>query len=254
MGVKKLAVLLHGYPAEENQSTPIGLLLRKMDYELIIPRYMVSEEEFSVEWIKKEIKRLAKNKKPDVLVGISLGGLVLPYLVSDYPEAKLIFLATGTRFKPKLKFAEKAVKMAIYKPVERAVEVMTRIPDSWLKMVYDQVHKAKTKHEKELCDKDKAAIIKAVRTIKPHKHRELARFILNTNTTELLKSILNDSLILSGSDDVLMPPDVSMELAKGLKNSTFKEVKAEHFMVLNQETSVIIKKWLEEVQHIKDEK
>jgi esterase/lipase len=177
------------------------------------------------------------------MVGVSLGGLMLPKIVGDYPGAKLVFVATGTRFMPRMKLAERAVKIVCHKHGENVAAWISQMPEQLLGKIYDVVHKPKNDEEREFCKIDKQAIINSLKGIDPKIHGQLARFLVKTDNRELIKKLKQKALVLSGRNDTLMPKEVGEELARGI-NGEFRLVEAEHFNVLNESALTEIRKFL----------
>lgn len=230
--MEKMAVLLHGYPAEKRQSTPVRELLEKMGYKVLAPKYMECQEKFSISWFRRELKKEIGDGTVEVIIGVSLGGMILPYLVRDYPKAKLIFIATAARFKPKMKLVSGTVKMVSKNHSVEMMKLIKKLPEGLLKEIYNVVYKAKTEEDKKLVEADKIAIIEAIRVIHPNKHQEMANFILKTDNRKIISKIKNPTLVIAAEHDVLMPTELGRELGEGIKGSIFKLIPAEHYNIL----------------------
>ena len=63
---------------------------------------MIDVDHFNVEGIKNKIQCELNGTVPDVIVGISMGGLIAPHLAKDYPTTKLIMIASGPKLKTKI--------------------------------------------------------------------------------------------------------------------------------------------------------
>lgn len=243
---KKIAVILHGYPSPIQEDMPIWKLLKENGYEVLMPRYLESRETFSINGVVKESEKLLKGRKPDLLIGFSLGGMILPYVAAKYPKAKVIFAATGSRLKPKMQWMEWAIKMAAGKTGTKAAKWLVRIPVKAMSLGYDMVRWQKGPTDKVLTEKDKQLLIKTFKSTDPVKHIEIAKFARTADTRNLLKKLDNKSLVCVGSRDDLMPPEVGEELAGLVKNSQIVRIDAEHFDVLNDQAMTEIQKFIRE--------
>lgn len=232
---KKRAVIIHGYPAPENEAAPIWRCLEELGYKVVSPQFLEGKERFSVEWIENEIERLLGGKKPDVLAGISMGGLILPQIAKKYPNAKLLFIATGARLGCKTGTFNWAIKAAASRNGDRMIRALLKVPDSVLGKGYEMINK-------ESHGRDK--IVKAIRNLAPEKHSEVARFVLEANNWELARGLKNKALVISGRRDVLMPPEAGRELAEAIPNCRHYITDAEHFNILNHESLDEIKIFL----------
>jgi esterase/lipase len=241
---KKIAVILHGYPAPENQSTPIWKCLEQLGYEVILPRYLESEDRFSIEWFEKEIDEELMGRKPDVMVGVSMGGFILPYVAKKFPQAKLIFVATGLRMKAKLRPFQWVIKWAAGQKNDDVVKLIIGLPEAVMGRGYSLVHHSKDPSKQEFLAMDKKSIIDALKRSVPQRHREVARFMINTNTAEIVKGLQNQALVISGVLDEIMPLELGKELSDTMTNCKLVAVNAQHYETLNDEALSEVRKFL----------
>jgi pimeloyl-ACP methyl ester carboxylesterase len=75
--------------------------------------------------------------------------------------------------------------------------------------------------------------IASIKAISARKEAEIARFVLGVDNVGKLKKIKNQTLIVGGRKDELMPPALSMKLGKYIKNSSLIWTHGEHFNVLS---------------------
>ena len=91
----KTVLLIHGYPEPIYEDSYLYSFFKDRGYNIIAPYLFTSEFKLTKEETKKFIEDKLNNKTPDVIVGVSMGGLIAPQIASDYSKAKLVLVATG---------------------------------------------------------------------------------------------------------------------------------------------------------------
>ena len=93
--MSKIALVLHGWPQTKLNQYFLVKFLEDKDYEVVIPNLYLIEESWDIGEISDEISDEIKGRCPDLIVGISMGGLILPHIAKRCPKSKLIFIASG---------------------------------------------------------------------------------------------------------------------------------------------------------------
>ncbi|SRR3989344_3043342 len=92
--MKRVVLILHGWPRIDSDSL-IFKNFRRNKYTIICPYLFSDTFPFDLSGITKQVKLSLQGFNPDAIVGISLGGLILPKIARNYPKTKLIFVASG---------------------------------------------------------------------------------------------------------------------------------------------------------------
>ncbi|KKQ91989.1 MAG: hypothetical protein UU16_C0013G0018 [Candidatus Woesebacteria bacterium GW2011_GWA2_40_7] len=101
--IEKTALILHGWPQPVEAGSinyPYLEYFQSKGYTVFAPKLFTKDFVLKEPDAKKYIENLLGGKKPDVIVGISLGGLLLPKIAKDYPNAKLVFIASDPKIQP----------------------------------------------------------------------------------------------------------------------------------------------------------
>ena len=182
------------------------------------------------DWVTKKLG----NRKLDLIVGISMGGFLIPELAKELPFSKLIFIASGARFAPEVKRLKSVVGFVQTKPGMSIARLLINIPTVLFEFVYkifDPFSGDESQHQNYIDDMRLNLV--AIKNIPVKKHAEIAKIVTQTDNRELLKNLNNSSLILSGKKDLLMPVVQGRELQNCLKNSKLVIIDSIHFNVLN---------------------
>jgi pimeloyl-ACP methyl ester carboxylesterase len=216
----KTALLLHGWPRPVDKDSAYYKLLRKLGYVIVAPEIFSKDFILSISEAKSYIKNKLKGRTPDVIIGISIGGLLAPHITKDYPNAKIILIATCPRLEPKSVGFKILIDLAKKKGFLNALGVVKFLPKRLLFSFCEAISPFKGKLE------DKLIYIYAMKknieyimNIPISKEREIVDFITKTDNTELLKSIKNKTLISAGLNDPIMPQYLSHKLHELLTNS-----------------------------------
>ena len=231
---KKLALVLHGYPGPSLSIREVENFLKTLRFDVIAPEYLQRDKfevENTAEWIKKNLG----SRRPDLIVGLSLGGLVLPYVAKYYPQAKLVFIATGEKVKSPFNWVNKIINLVDRPAGELIVKLLTLLPVSFLEIGYVIVQNVMNKKvdKKELAKRRKEAA-KALQQLGADKHMEIIRFMKKCDNSEILRRLKNKTLIISGTSDTLMSTQRGRALGLLLQNSKLTTVPGVHYNVVNR--------------------
>ncbi len=229
----KLAVLLHGWPQPIDPNSPFIHYLHNLGYTTVSPYFFTLPQKFDQSLVDSTITKFLDNRKPDLLVGFSMGGLLLPHLAQKFPHAKLIFVASGPYFRPESRLAQALLKLTPSFFWSSLISLLYRLPQAWQKTFYCHVNPLKTANGQAQYAAAVAADFASIIKISPEKNLELLHFVLATNNTKLLSTINNPSLVISGNHDAMMPLALGQKLHQLLKNSTLEIRDGHHWELLD---------------------
>ena len=235
--MSKLSLIYHGWGYHTTKVRILSEWLSKNDYDTLIPRYLESSRPFSIKNVLAETKKKLKKREPKIIAGISLGGMILPHIAQNFPQAKLIFIATGHYFKPKsaaLEFLMTIIKTRIGAALFRLIP---HIPKKLIIPAYKAFYPFKG--NKGLIKEYKSEIqtnVEYLLTLPYQKYVEVIEFGRTTNNASILKRLKNEALIFSGYQDALMPLGVGKKLEKLLTNSQLIVNEGSHFNAFTKES------------------
>ena len=180
---------------------------------------------------------------PDVIIGVSLGGLILPKVATYYPKAKLIFVASSTSANPKSKLFKSLLNILA---TSKLLSVALQFPDPILSRLYTFFNPFYgDKRYRHLYEKDRKLNLKKIREISLDKHRKILKFIIGTDNSTILSALKQNTLILSSNNDPLTPTEEGEKLHRLIKNSRFVKVNGGHFEVIGKSEIREIERFLE---------
>jgi len=187
------------------------------------------------------IKGILGGRGIDVIVGISMGGLILPFVAEDHPEAKLIFIATGPSLKTKSRFFNLFFKLLKNPFILKCLSWILFLPDNVLTYFYRLANPFNGSEKNRMAyEKDMFHNIELIRRIPIEEEAEIIDFASRVNNNSLLEKLLNQTLIYNGKKDLFMPAERGEELHKLLTNSRLIINNGEHFDVFTEEN---LKEW-----------
>lgn len=237
----KFALILHGFP-QPVEATDDHLIkyLQSKGYEVCCPYLLAGDWDFNWLNIKKYVDQELKDKVPDVVIGISMGGLFLPNIVKDWPNAKLIFIASGASlhlpllFKLVMTFAKINIGYLL-------IKLLLNIPDIILirtLSLLDRWIEGPGEHDQA----DLQSNIKYMRLISKKRIRELIDLLKKIDNSEILTRLQNPALVINGSSDVLMGQGST--LASLLSNCKYIENTRSHFNVFTKDDLKLLDEYL----------
>ena len=241
----KKILILHGWPQYRLESYFLTKHLKEKGYKIVYPDLFDKRFEFTLPNLLHKVNEMLNNESPDVIVGISMGGLVLPYLARQFPESKLIFVASGANIKSKSNIFNTLFKIANTTFSKKLFKLFFELPDKHLESLYRLINPFKGNVENyEIYEKDTKENIAFIKSIPIEKELEIVNFVKNTNNRLLLQGLKNETLIFSGEDDLMMPKEKGIELKKLLQNSHLIINKGEHFNVFGKKDLKIVEDFL----------
>ena len=241
--MQKTVLIIHGWPQPIGEDHRIHRYFREKGFWVCCPYLFKMEGEFSSDGVKKMLIGALEGKSPDVIVGVSIGGLLVPSVALDYPRAKLVFVSSGTRFSPKnwfVKYGPRLCRIGMIKLVKSLDEKL-------LLRVYRLINPNRIKTKDE-CQSDGELLSNMERVLElpDDRIREITDFISKTNNRKLLTKIENRAVIFSGDSDSIMPYRQGKKMNRLIKNSRFFVLKGKHHDLINNELLKILDDFLED--------
>lgn len=240
MTKQKVALILHGWPGPHTAGYSLRQLLINANYRLIIPNlFDTTPLPYTVDKMIANIYSSLGKQKPDLIIGISMGGLLLPHLAKNFPQAKLVFIASGAKLQPiglaKVLFSLLASPFGL--PL---IKLIYRLPSSLITWIY--MHSRITQggdRYKALADMQKN--LSEVKKYPPDNHASLMQCLAKLDNTQLISALPNRSLIFAGNKDIFFPPEISSQLHQSLTDSQIIWTPRPHFCVFGKEELLKLK-------------
>jgi pimeloyl-ACP methyl ester carboxylesterase len=228
---EKTALVIHGWPSPVDKGQKVYQVLENEGYNVIAPYLFDECQKISREDISTTIETKLEGRQPEVIVGISMGGIVAQWMAEKYPQSKLILVASGARIQPK-GLLVKLWDWTGLRWVSWAVSGVFRLPENWLVKGYNKAspwvgQMYKTDEENLRTNLGYA------RKIHPRKQWESILMLKETDNRKLLGQLKNTTLVLNGADDFLMPPELGQEICEKMDNGYQTVVPGSHFDLLN---------------------
>lgn len=242
----KTALVLHGWPQLNNNQHFLVKWLKENGYRVIIPDLYKVKSDWTLDTLINYIISEIDGDEPDIIIGISMGGLILPHVAIKYPDSKLIFIATGLFFKPKHGLVRAGMIAADIKPIRK---MFTRLSESISKELLEKLLRTFNPYNGDVAGKivyedDLQLNLNAIKDHSVYTHLKLLDLIKKIDNTEILKKLKNKSLILVGSKDMLMPKELGEYMHKTLLNSKLIINDGEHFNVIGEKDLPEVSKFL----------
>lgn len=229
----KTALILHGWPQRISNTHPLYRLLDKLSFKVISPYLFAKEVKFNPEKIQEYIEKILKYKNPDLIVGVSLGGLIAPYIALCYPKSKLVLIATGPYLRSDNKTFKWFVKLAKSKYYLKAFSFLNYLPKGVRIMFYKLVNPHKGGDANDF-NGDMEKNIEEIKKIPLTKQIEILKFITSVNNTKIMEELKNKTLVICGRNDKLMPLSLSRKMCNLIDESTLYISGGEHYSTLNK--------------------
>ncbi|HLE48930.1 MAG TPA: alpha/beta fold hydrolase [Patescibacteria group bacterium] len=241
----KTALILHGWPQTELNQHFLIKFLKKEGYDVLTPSLYFNLKDLNIKNSTNVIINGLEGKKPDLIIGISMGGLILPRVAVKYPNAKLIFIASGVHFKPNLLLANLGIMVFRVKLFRKVlIRIGDNIPIEILEKLYRIFNPYTGDKDREIYEEDLKLNLIEMKKHPFEKHLALLDLIENIDNREILPNIKNRSLIFNGKNDLLMPRKGGEHLRELLENSKFIVNEGGHFCVFNKKDLSTIKEFL----------
>lgn len=231
----KTVLLLHGWPRPIDKRSDYYKYFKKWGYEVVAPEIFSKDTNFTISGLKDYIKAALKGRKPDVLVGVSIGGLITPHIAIDYPDAKIVFVASGPKLEPGTTTFKLILNIVRNKKAIRSLKYVKLLPSGIIFKFCEMVAPFKGNgNDKELYVSDMKRNIKYILNIPISKEEEIVNFVIDVDNTDLLGTLRNKALIFLGKSDFVVSYHSSVELHNLVKNSKLVEVQGGHLEVISK--------------------
>ncbi len=233
-----IAVLIHGYPGPITKDHPLYKYFDDRGYSIISQYLFSTDFKFTQEEIKKQIEKELGGREPDVIVGVSFGGLVAPYLAKVFPKAKLILIATGPYVKTKIGLLNKLLTLEETSSLLSPFQWVIDHAPTWLySIVYKLfIHPVSSPEERKLLEEHIKQNWGYLKDIPLSENKEVLDFVVSTDNTVLLRSLKNATLIFAGEGDTLVSFELSLRVHKLIKGSVLvKTNKSLHYEIFGKE-------------------
>lgn len=242
------ALILHGWPQTELNQHILVKYLEKNGYKVIVPNLYNFDytDNTVIRDISNSVDLYLKGEKLDLIVGISMGGLIVPVIAHRFPEAKLIFIASAPKFLPDFYFMRFMLSLIKFRFVGKSfVGICNLLPKKGIEIIYRKLNPFSGKPEhRRLYETDTESNLKVIGSYPFSKHMEMLEFISSIDNTVLLGKITNKTLVFAGSEDKLMPYRESKRLVDMMKSSQLVATGGMHFNVLTKNNIKDIDKFL----------
>src|SRR3990167_8346643 len=132
----KHALILHGWPQYRLDRYFLSRHLQNVGFNVIAPNMFSRNYTFTPANVLQDVLIRLNGAKLDLIVGISLGGLIAPHVVRHFPEAKLVFIGTGPRLKSKSKNFNLIVNLGRILLNLGVANLLLKLPDGILRIFY----------------------------------------------------------------------------------------------------------------------
>jgi pimeloyl-ACP methyl ester carboxylesterase len=233
--MEKTVLILHGWPQPVTKDSMYYKYFEEKGYLVVAPQLFIREFVLDENEAKNYIEKQLAGRKPDVIVGISLGGLLAPVFAKDYPNAKLVLIATGPKLEPQATGFRMLLDVAQNKRVLSLLNVLKFLPQKVLFSFYEFINPFRgNKNQREIYIKDMKDNFKYIISIPVEEESEIVNFVSSTDNTGLLKTLKNKAIIFAGHNDLMMPTNLGEEFHKLLVNSQLMLSDGGHFNVFTE--------------------
>jgi pimeloyl-ACP methyl ester carboxylesterase len=245
--MEKTVLILHGWPQPVTKNSMYYKYFEGKGYSIVAPQLFTRDFVLDEGDAKNYIERQLAGRKPDVIVGISLGGLLAPVFAKDYPNSKLILIATGPKLEPQATGFRMLLDVAKNKRALSLLNIIKFLPQKVLFAFYEFINPFRgDKAQREVYVKDMKDNFKYIISIPIDEESEIVNFVSSTDNTELLKTLKNKAIIFAGHNDLMMPTNLGEEFHKLLVNSQLVLSDGGHFNVFTQNNFIDLDKFLRE--------
>ncbi len=216
----KIAVLIHGFPEPIYPETPLYSYFARKGYTVIAPYLFNPRFKLSQKEVNRYVESELSGKKPDVVVGVSMGGLLAPALAKEYPKAELILIGTGPYIKPQsttMNLFVKVAKSSFFDKLHKLIELTPSPVYTFLYKVFN--HPPLSESEKEELAEHILKNWQCIKSVPESEDREVVDFLTTIDNSTLLHSLKNKTLIFAADGDSVMPLTLARKLNSLVKKS-----------------------------------
>lgn len=246
-------IFLHGLGGDLNAWNEERVALQNLGYSTVAidlrghglsdrPRY---EGAYDISHFAHDILAVLKteNIENPILVGHCFGAMVTLYLEAYYPHTSSAIVLIDTSYKPPL-FGK---IVADHRILNSIISLVARHgPDAHKA---EHVNAAQFKGLSEFSTK---RIFSDVLHTSLKSYFAVSQYIIHMDLRTLLKKILVPSLIISGTDDLIFPPELEDDLRRRLHTKYIDYINGgNHMVVINnpEDVAIDIKKFLNKLRY-----
>lgn len=229
----KNILILHGWPQFKIRNHFLVKHLLSKKNNVYVPNLFKEDVNFTIDSLKRYVLNVVADNKIDAIIGISLGGLILPHIAVNYPNSKIIFISSGQRLDANSEHFNKYVEF-INKTPRFLLEIVLKFPNSVLEFFYQRANPfngEKSTYKDYLLDMKKN--VRFIKQISIQKEIEIINLVSKIDNSKILRSLKNKALIISGKKDILMSQKLGRKLKDMIKNSKLILTDGSHFNSLN---------------------
>ncbi|MFH1398635.1 MAG: alpha/beta hydrolase [Candidatus Woesearchaeota archaeon] len=235
-------LIIHGFPQRFSKDHILYSFFKPRGYDITAPS-LFSGFTFKLENCIGHLIKSLHGNTPDVIVGLSLGGLIAPHIAEKYPGSKLVLVGTGTRFSP----PSKLVKLIVtHRKISLILFSIIKIcPKSLLYFLYKSINPHITDAlGTPTYHKDMEKNIVSLTQISNSKLNQILSFITTIDNQDICSRLSNPTLILGAQYDNMIGKSESILLSQKIINSKVDVIEADHFNVLSLDSLRIIDAFL----------
>lgn len=206
----KTALIFHGFPSPPSAHAAIIQFLEQNHYQIVMPDWLKLS--------KTELEETITNIDVDLIIGISLGGLLaIPYAAKK-PQAKLVLIAAGPYLETKIPLYNVLLKLP---EPEQNLELIRRVKKIDLKTYWPiykffnwQKNISDAQYQQRASDN-----LQALQKITNQELLTALKLVRSCNHTSSLKELRNPTLIFAGQNDQIMPANLSKKMQRLIVDS-----------------------------------
>lgn len=231
----KNVVILHGFPdLLQKDKSPLFNYFNRRNYKIIMPNLLSDNFQFNIDNVSKIVDKELANEKLNVIMGISMGGLIAPYIAKRHPEAKLVLIGTGARFRTAIPIYNFLIRIVKKDRHPILIRIVKGVPKCLYRFIYKYFNRKNLLTDSEYkrrADEGWNGMTK----IKLEKIKEVIKFVTEVDNSKLLTQLTNKAFIFSGRQDSVMPERLSRELNTLIPNSKIIVSDRLHYDVFTDE-------------------
>jgi len=235
MNKQKTALLFHGFPLRIlPHESPLYQYFYRKNYRIVAPDLFDKKNILHFPALHAHVRNLLHGIHPDVIAGISIGGLIAPSVAAHYPEAKLILICSGPYIKTDVSIYNTLIRLESKDPACALVRIAKLVPGGAYRWMYAKIHRRDASIPKFVIQTQADKNLKGFRSIPISKVQEALRFVTRVDNTHLLRHLPNDTLLIAGSSDKIMPLHLSLEMNRLIPRSQLIYADRSHYDVFTE--------------------
>jgi len=136
----KTALILHGWPQYDMKNYFLTNHLKKRGYKVITPNLFSENYRLSLKNISREVERFLDKRELNLIIGISMGGLIAPYFAKKHKKSGLIFIASGPKLTSRSGIFLLTIKVVRFILSKNISSLLLKFPDFIIKALYKFVN------------------------------------------------------------------------------------------------------------------